>query len=174
MTTVQAKTAIRQKGEANVKQENRGFLGYAGAGAVAGAAIGSVVPIIGTTAGAVIGAVAGFIRFNKKSDDSSRGAAFRNQVAGDVNAVVEQYFRSLKDSVMQFFNQNIANCWMQVERVMDQYLTQYTGIVREMRKRDQCAQEEAALRIRAIQNDINLTQQQLEQIKSVRYKISQL
>lgn len=174
MINVQANTAIRQKVEANVKQENRGFLGYAGAGAAAGAAIGSVVPVIGTTAGAVIGAVAGFIRFNKKADDSSRGTAFRNQVAGDVNAVVEQYFRSLKDSVMQFFTQNVVNCWMQVEHVMNQYLTQYTGIVREMRKRDQCAQEEAALRIRAIQNDINLTQQQLEQIKSVRYKISHL
>ena len=174
MTNIQANIAIRQKVEANVKQENRGFLGYAGAGAAAGAAIGSVVPIIGTTAGAVIGAVAGFMRFSKKSDDSSRGTAFRNQVAGDVNAVVEQYFRSLKDSVMQFFNQNIANCWMQVERVMDQYLTQYTGIVHEMRKRDQHAQEEAALKIRAIQGDISLTQQQLEQIKSVRYKISQL
>ena len=174
MTNIQANIAIRQKVEANVKQENRGFLGYAGAGAAAGAAIGSVVPIIGTTAGAVIGAVAGFMRFSKKSDDSSRGTAFRNQVAGDVNAVVEQYFRSLKDSVMQFFNQNIANCWMQVERVMDQYLTQYTGIVCEMRKRDQHAQEEAALKIRAIQGDISLTQQQLEQIKSVRYKISQL
>ena len=174
MTNVQANTAIRQKVEANVKQENRGFLGYAGAGAAAGAAIGSVVPIIGTTAGAVIGAVAGFIRFNKRPDDSSRGTAFRNQVAGDVNAVVEQYFRSLQDSVMQFFNQNAAACWMQVEHVMDQYLAQYTGIVREMRKRDQCAQEEAAVKIRMIQNDINLTQQQLEQIKSVRYKISHL
>ena len=174
MTNVQANTAIRQKVEANVKQENRGFLGYAGAGAAAGAAIGSVVPIIGTTAGAVIGAVAGFIRFNKRADDSSRGTAFRNQVAGDVNAVVEQYFRSLQDSVMQFFNQNAAACWMQVEHVMDQYLAQYTGIVREMRKRDQCAQEEAAVKIRMIQNDINLTQQQLEQIKSVRYKISHL
>lgn len=95
-------------------------------------------------------------------------------MAGDVNAVVEQYFRSLKDSVLQFFYQNAANCWMQVERVMDQYLTQYTGIVHEMRKRDQHAQEEAALKIRAIQGDISLTQQQLEQIKSVRYKISQL
>ena len=174
MTNIQANIAIRQKVEANVKQENRGFLGYAGAGAAAGAAIGSVVPIIGTTAGAVIGAVAGFMRFSKKSDDSSRGTAFRNQVAGDVNAVVEQYFRSLKDSVLQFFYQNAANCWMQVERVMDQYLTQYTGIVHEMRKRDQHAQEEAALKIRAIQGDISLTQQQLEQIKSVRYKISQL
>ena len=174
MTNIQANIAIRQKVEANVKQENRGFLGYAGAGAEAGAAIGSVVPIIGTTAGAVIGAVAGFMRFSKKSDDSSRGTAFRNQVAGDVNAVVEQYFRSLKDSVLQFFYQNAANCWMQVERVMDQYLTQYTGIVHEMRKRDQHAQEEAALKIRAIQGDISLTQQQLEQIKSVRYKISQL
>lgn len=149
MTNIQANIAIRQKVEANVKQENRGFLGYAGAGAAAGAAIGSVVPIIGTTAGAVIGAVAGFMRFSKKSDDSSRGTAFRNQVAGDVNAVVEQYFRSLKDSVLQFFYQNAANCWMQVERVMDQYLTQYTGIVHEMRKRDQHAQEEAALKIRA-------------------------
>ena len=174
MTNIQANIAIRQKVEANVKQSNRGFLGYAGAGAAAGAAIGSVVPIIGTTAGAVIGAVAGFMRFSKKSDDSSRGTAFRNQVAGDVNAVVEQYFRSLKDSVLQFFYQNAANCWMQVERVMDQYLTQYTGIVHEMRKRDQHAQEEAALKIRAIQGDISLTQQQLEQIKSVRYKISQL
>ena len=174
MTNIQANIAIRQKVEANVKQSNRGFMGYAGAGAAAGAAIGSVVPIIGTTAGAVIGAVAGFMRFSKKSDDSSRGTAFRNQVAGDVNAVVEQYFRSLKDSVMQFFTQNVVNCWMQVEHVMNQYLTQYTGIVREMRKRDQCAQEEAALRIRAIQDDINLTQQQLEQIKSVRYKISHL
>lgn len=174
MTNIQANIAIRQKVEANVKQENRGFLGYAGAGAAAGAAIGSVVPIIGTTAGAVIGAVAGFMRFSKKSDDSSRGTAFHNQVAGDVNAVVEQYFRSLKDSVLQFFYQNAANCWMQVERVMDQYLTQYTGIVHEMRKRDQHAQEEAALKIRAIQGDISLTQQQLEQIKSVRYKISQL
>ena len=174
MTNIQANIAIRQKVEANVKQENRGFLGYAGAGAAAVAAIGSVVPIIGTTAGAVIGAVAGFMRFSKKSDDSSRGTAFRNQVAGDVNAVVEQYFRSLKDSVLQFFYQNAANCWMQVERVMDQYLTQYTGIVHEMRKRDQHAQEEAALKIRAIQGDISLTQQQLEQIKSVRYKISQL
>ena len=174
MTNIQANIAIRQKVEANVKQENRGFLGYASAGAAAGAAIGSVVPIIGTTAGAVIGAVAGFMRFSKKSDDSSRGTAFRNQVAGDVNAVVEQYFRSLKDSVLQFFYQNAANCWMQVERVMDQYLTQYTGIVHEMRKRDQHAQEEAALKIRAIQGDISLTQQQLEQIKSVRYKISQL
>lgn len=174
MTNIQANIAIRQKVEANVKQENRGFLGYAGAGAAAGAAIGSVVPIIGTTAGAVIGAVAGFMRFSKKSDDSSRGTAFRNQVAGDVNAVVEQYFRSLKDSVLQFFYQNAENCWMQVERVMDQYLTQYTGIVHEMRKRDQHAQEEAALKIRAIQGDISLTQQQLEQIKSVRYKISQL
>ena len=174
MTNVQANTAIRQKVEANVKQENRGFLGYAGAGAAAGAAIGSVVPIIGTTAGAVIGAVAGFIRFNKRADDSSRGTAFRNQVAGDVNAVVEQYFRSLQDSVMQFFNQNAAACWMQVEHVMDQYLAQYTGIVREMRKRDQKAQEEATIKIRMIQNDINLTQQQLEQIKSVRYKISHL
>lgn len=174
MTNIQANIAIRQKVEANVEQENRGFLGYAGAGAAAGAAIGSVVPIIGTTAGAVIGAVAGFMRFSKKSDDSSRGTAFRNQVAGDVNAVVEQYFRSLKDSVLQFFYQNAANCWMQVERVMDQYLTQYTGIVHEMRKRDQHAQEEAALKIRAIQGDISLTQQQLEQIKSVRYKISQL
>ena len=133
MTNIQANIAIRQKVEANVKQENRGFLGYASAGAAAGAAIGSVVPIIGTTAGAVIGAVAGFMRFSKKSDDSSRGTAFRNQVAGDVNAVVEQYFRSLKDSVLQFFYQNAANCWMQVERVMDQYLTQYTGIVHEMR-----------------------------------------
>ena len=174
MTNVQANTAIRQKVEANVKQENRGFLGYAGAGAAAGAAIGSVVPIIGTTAGAVIGAIAGFMRFNKKSDDSSRGAAFRNQVAGDVNAVVEQYFRSLKDSVMQFFNQNVANCWMQVERVIDQYLIQYTGIVCEMRKRDQKAQEEAAIKIRAIQNDVDLTQQQLEQIWSVREKFSRL
>ena len=174
MTNVQANTAIRQKVEANVKQENRGFLGYAGAGAAAGAAIGSVVPIIGTTAGAVIGAVAGFIRFNKRADDSSRGTAFRNQVAGDVDAVVEQYFRSLQDSVMQFFNQNAAACWMQVEHVMDQYLAQYTGIVREMRKRDQKAQEEATIKIRMIQNDINLTQQQLEQIKSVRYKISHL
>ena len=174
MTNIQANIAIRQKVEANVKQSNRGFMGYAGAGAAAGAAIGSVVPIIGTTAGAVIGAVAGFIRFNKKADDSSRGTAFRNQVAGDVNAVVEQYFRSLKDSVLQFFYQNAANCWMQVERVMDQYLTQYTGIVHEMRKRDQHAQEEAALKIRAIQGDISLTQQQLEQIKSVRYKISQM
>ena len=174
MTNIQANIAIRQKVEANVKQENRGFLGYAGAGAAAGAAIGSVVPIIGTTAGAVIGAVAGFMRFSKKSDDSSRGTAFRNQVAGDVNAVVEQYFRSLKDSVLQFFYQNAANCWMQVERVMDQYLTQYTGIVCEMRKRDQKAQEEAAIKIRAIQNDVDLTQQQLEQIKSVRYKISHL
>lgn len=174
MTNVQANTAIRQKIEANVKQENRGFLGYAGAGAAAGAAIGSVVPIIGTTAGAVIGAVAGFMRFGKKSDDSSRGTAFRNQVAGDVNAVVEQYFRSLKDSVMQFFNQNVANCWMQVERVMDQYLIQYTGIVCEMRKRDQKAQEEAAIKIRAIQNDVDLTQQQLEQIRSVREKFSRL
>ena len=174
MTNIQANIAIRQKVEANVKQSNRGFLGYAGAGAAAGAAIGSVVPIIGTTAGAVIGAVAGFMRFSKKSDDSSRGTAFRNQVAGDVNAVVEQYFRSLKDSVLQFFYQNAANCWMQVERVMDQYLTQYTGIVHEMRKRDQHAQEEAALKIRAIQGDISLTQQQLEQIKSVRYKISQM
>lgn len=174
MTNIQANIAIRQKVEANVKQSNRGFMGYAGAGAAAGAAIGSVVPIIGTTAGAVIGAVAGFMRFSKKSDDSSRGTAFRNQVAGDVNAVVEQYFRSLKDSVLQFFYQNAANCWMQVERVMDQYLTQYTGIVHEMRKRDQHAQEEAALKIRAIQGDISLTQQQLEQIKSVRYKISQL
>ena len=174
MTNIQANIAIRQKVEANVKQSNRGFMGYAGAGAAAGAAIGSVVPIIGTTAGAVIGAVAGFMRFSKKSDDSSRGTAFRNQVAGDVNAVVEQYFRSLKDSVLQFFYQNAANCWMQVERVMDQYLTQYTGIVHEMRKRDQHAQEEAALKIRAIQGDISLTQQQLEQIKSVRYKISQM
>ena len=174
MTNVQANTAIRQKVEANVKQENRGFLGYAGAGAAAGAAIGSVVPIIGTTAGAVIGAVAGFIRFNKRADDSSRGTAFRNQVAGDVDAVVEQYFRSLKDSVMQFFNQNATACWMQVECIMDQYLTQYMGIVHEMRKRDQKAQEEATIKIRMIQNDINLTQQQLEQIKSVRYKISHL
>lgn len=174
MTNIQANIAIRQKVEANVKQSNRGFMGYAGAGAAAGAAIGSVVPIIGTTAGAVIGAVAGFMRFSKKSDDSSRGTAFRNQIAGDVNAVVEQYFRSLKDSVLQFFYQNAANCWMQVERVMDQYLTQYTGIVHEMRKRDQHAQEEAALKIRAIQGDISLTQQQLEQIKSVRYKISQM
>lgn len=174
MTNIQANIAIRQKVEANVKQSNRGFMGYAGAGAAAGAAIGSVVPIIGTTAGAVIGAVAGFMRFSKKSDDSSRGTAFRNQVAGDVNAVVEQYFRSLKDSVLQFFYQNAANCCMQVERVMDQYLTQYTGIVHEMRKRDQHAQEEAALKIRAIQGDISLTQQQLEQIKSVRYKISQM
>ena len=174
MTNIQANIAIRQKVEANVKQSNRGFMGYAGAGAAAGAAIGSVVPIIGTTAGAVIGAVAGFMRFSKKSDDSSRGTAFRNQVAGDVNAVVVQYFRSLKDSVLQFFYQNAANCWMQVERVMDQYLTQYTGIVHEMRKRDQHAQEEAALKIRAIQGDISLTQQQLEQIKSVRYKISQM
>ena len=106
--------------------------------------------------------------------DSSRGAAFRNQVAGDVNAVVEQYFRSLKDSVLQFFYQNAANCWMQVERVMDQYLTQYTGIVCEMRKRDQKAQEEAAIKIRAIQNDVDLTQQQLEQIRSVREKFSRL
>ena len=57
---------------------------------------------------------------------------------------------------------------------MDQYLTQYMGIVHEMRKRDQKAQEEAAIKIRMIQNDINLTQQQLEQIKSVRYKISHL
>lgn len=56
----------------------------------------------------------------------------------------------------------------------NQYLTQYTGIVHEMRKRDQHAQEEAALKIRAIQGDISLTQQQLEQIKSVRYKISQM
>ena len=63
---------------------------------------------------------------------------------------------------------------MQVEHVMDQYLAQYTGIVREMRKRDQKAQEEATIKIRMIQNDINLTQQQLEQIKSVRYKISHL
>ena len=174
MTNVQANTAIRQKVEANVKQENRSFLGYAGAGAAAGAAIGSVVPIIGTTAGAVIGAFVGFMRFGKKSDDSSRGAAFRNQVAGDVNAVVEQYFRSLQDSVMQFFNQNTAACWIQVERVMDQYLTQYTGIVCEMRKRDQKAQEEAAVKIRAIQNDVDLTQQQLEQIRSVREKFSRL
>ena len=174
MTNIQANIAIRQKVEANVKQSNRGFMGYAGAGAAAGAAIGSVVPIIGTTAGAVIGAIAGFMRFNKKSDDSSRGAAFRNQVAGDVNAVVEQYFRSLKDSVMQFFNQNVANCWMQVERVIDQYLIQYTGIVCEMRKRDQKAQEEAAIKIRAIQNDVDLTQQQLEQIWSVREKFSRL
>ena len=174
MTDVQANTAIRQKVEANVKQENRSFLGYAGAGAAAGAAIGSVVPIIGTTAGAVIGAFVGFMRFGKKSDDSSRGAAFRNQVAGDVNAVVEQYFRSLQDSVMQFFNQNTAACWIQVERVMDQYLTQYTGIVCEMRKRDQKAQEEAAIKIRAIQNDVDLTQQQLEQIRSVREKFSRL
>ena len=174
MTNVQANTAIRQKVEANVKQENRGFLGYAGAGAAAGAAIGSVVPIIGTTAGAVIGVVAGFIRFNKRADDSSRGTAFRNQVAGDVNAVVEQYFRSLKDSVMQFFNQNATVCWMQVERIMDQYLTQYTGIVHEMRKRDQKAQEEAAIKIRAIQTDVDLTRQQLEQIRSVREKFSRL
>ena len=64
MTNVQANTAIRQKVEANVKQENRGFLGYAG-GSGSRAADGSVVLIIGTTAGAVIGAVAGFIRFNK-------------------------------------------------------------------------------------------------------------
>ena len=48
------------------------------------------------------------------------------------------------------------------------------GIVHEMRKRDQKAQEEATIKIRMIQNDINLTQQQLEQIKSVRYKISHL
>ena len=75
---------------------------------------------------------------------------------------------------MQFFNQNIANCWMQVEHVMNQYLTQYTGIVREMRKRDQKAQEEAAIKIRAIQNDVDLTQQQLEQIRSVREKFSRL
>ena len=174
MTNIQANIAIRQKVEANVKQSNRGFMGYAGAGAAAGAAIGSVVPIIGTTAGAVIGAVAGFMRFSKKSDDSSRGTAFRNQVAGDVNAVVEQYFRSLKDSVLQFFYQNAANCWMQVERVIDQYLIQYTGIVCEMRKRDQKAQEEAAIKIRAIQNDVDLTQQQLEQIRSVREKFSRL
>ena len=63
---------------------------------------------------------------------------------------------------------------MQVERVMDQYLTQYTGRVCEMRKRDQKAQEEAAIKIRAIQNDVDLTQQQLEQIRSVREKFSRL
>ena len=36
MTNIQANIAIRQKVEANVKQSNRGFMGYAGAGAAAG------------------------------------------------------------------------------------------------------------------------------------------
>ena len=174
MMNVQADIAIQKKVTANDNKDTRNFYGNIGAGAAAGAAIGSVIPIIGTTAGAVIGGIAGLVRWGKNSDDISKGNAFRNQVSGDVSTMVEQYFGSLKDSILDIFHQSVANCWVQIERVMVQYLTQYTNIVNEMRKRDQKAQEEVALKIQTIQNDIGLTEQQMKQIQSVRSHLSQL
>ena len=68
MINVQANTAIRQKVEANVKQENRGFLGYAGAERQPGCGLVQLCPVIGKqSARSCYWRRAGFIRFNKKA-----------------------------------------------------------------------------------------------------------
>ena len=174
LTNIQADVSIRQKIEASIKQENRSAMKNLGAGAAAGAAIGSVVPIIGTTAGAVIGGIAGLVRFGKKANDTAKADAFRNQVSGDVHVMVEQYFSSLKDSMMQAFHQGVATCWIQIEQVIQRYLTQYTAIVNEMRKRDRQAQEKVAQELSAIQYDMTLIKQQMEHIQSARVRLSRL
>lgn len=174
MINVQANISLQQKVQANGKREDRRILGGAGAGAAAGAAIGSVVPIIGTGVGALIGSVAGFVRSYNKSKDATRGANFRQQVAGDVRVVVEQYFSSLQDSVIQAFNQGLNSCWMQIDQIMNQYLDQYLFAVQEMQRRDQWEQEQVFQELQGIQYDLDHTQWQMEQIQLAKERISQL
>ena len=113
-------------------------------------------------------------RWSKKSDDTSKGEEFRKQVSGDVSAMVEQFFSGLKDSMMQTFNRGTTSCWTQIERVMDQYLTQYTSIVNEMRSRDKKAQEAVEQEIQVIQQDMAAAQKRIEQVQSIKLKLNQL
>ena len=174
LINAQADISIKNKVMANDNKDTRSFYGNMGAGAAAGAAIGSVVPVIGTTAGAIIGGIIGLARWSKKSDDTSKGEEFRKQVSGDVSAMVEQFFSGLKDSMMQTFNRGTTSCWTQIERVMDQYLTQYTSIVNEMRSRDKKAQEAVEQEIQVIQQDMAAAQKRIEQVQSIKLKLNQL
>ena len=174
MINVQANISLQQKVLANGKREDRRILGGAGAGAAAGAAIGSVVPVIGTGAGAVIGAIAGFVRSYKKSEDTTRGDSFRSQVTGDVRVMVEQYFGSLQDSMMQAFNQGLNHCWIQIDQIMNQYLDRYLFAVQEMQRRDQQEQERVFQELQNIQYDLDHTQWQMEQIQLAKASISRL
>lgn len=174
MVNAQADISIRNKVTASDNKETKSFYGNLGAGVAAGAAIGSVVPIIGTTAGAIIGGIAGLARWGKKSDDVSKGNELRKQVSGDVNTMVEQYFTSLSESMTQAFRKGIDNIWTQLEKMMGQYLIKYTAVVNEMRNRDRRAQEAVAQEIQKIQNDMDLTQKRMEEIQSIKTKLSQL
>ena len=174
LINAQADISIKNKVTENDNKDTRSFYGNMGAGAAAGAAVGSVVPVIGTTAGAIIGGIAGLVRWYKKSDDTSKGDEFREQVSGDVLIMIEQFFSGLKDSMMHTFNQGTTICWTQIERVMDQYLTQYTSIVNEMRSRDKKAQEAVEQEIQAIQHDMTTAQQRIEQVQSIKLKLNQL
>lgn len=174
MQNVQANLSIHKKVADNDQQETRSFYGNLGAGAAAGAAIGSIVPGIGTGVGALIGAAAGFVRWGKKTDDTSRGDAFRKQVSRDVTALVEQYFTGLNDGLMQSYTHCMEGFWGEVERVMDQYLARYTRAVNEMRQQDQQGQERATKLLHDIQMDLTRVESQAEQVQSVKLQISRL
>ena len=174
LINAQADISIKNKVTENDNKDMKSFYGNMGAGAAAGAAIGSVVPVIGTTAGAIIGGIAGLVRWYKKADDASKGDEFRKQVSGDVSTMIEQFFGGLKDTMIQTFHRGTASCWTQIESVMNQYLTQYTSIVNEMRDRDKKVQKAVEREIQVIQQDMTATQQRIEQVQSIKLKLNQL
>ena len=174
VTNIQIDSSLKQKIQSSIKDENRSFLGKAGTGVAAGAAIGSVVPVIGTAAGAIIGGIVGTIHFGKKANAASKAEEFRKEVSKNMSTMVESYFKSLKDSMIQVFIQGLKKSWNDIEHIMELYLAQYSEIVKEMRSRDQKAQKMVEQEINAIQNDMLIIQQRIDQIQSIKSKINEL
>lgn len=172
MINVQADLSIKRQVSENLQQEDKSFWGKVGAGAAAGAVGGSVIPGIGTLAGAVFGGIAGLVIGGATTGDASRATEFRQQVSGQVHTLVNQYFSSLSDSMMQAYNQCAASCLGQVEKVMDNYLKSYTEAVDRMRSRERQEQQEAERALQKIQNDLQLIRQKMNQIQSAKKQLA--
>ena len=99
-------------------------IGMVGTGAAAGAAIGSVVPVVGTAAGALIGAGVGGIsallggnKLGKKISDATDGwgeaisGFFTDTVPGFFTETIPEAAGNAKEAISGFFTETIPEKW---------------------------------------------------------------
>ena len=142
------------------KAENRTILGSA----AAGAALGSIIPGIGTLIGFAVGFAAGLLIMPKADK-------LKKQVFNDFSNTVEQYFAQLEDDLLRVHTQTLIQSWKQVEVLMNQYLSKYTFVVREMKQRDQKARESLEKVLKTIDEDIMQLKQKSFRIHSFRMQM---
>ena len=136
-------------------------------GAAAGAAIGSVIPVVGTLAGAFLGGLASFFFGPSLSD-------LKAQTRGSVQEAVRQYFDSLHQGALACFQKSANDYWNQIFAWMQMHKTQYTDVVYRMNLETRRQQEEVTAVLNKINRDMECITAKLDTIHRVRARLNSL